>query len=248
MNLLSNFRILLKGRPNTRKTVSYASFPGKHYIFLFDPDGTHPLIKHFPERVNSGEISWDYYHPGNLEMADAKMRQILEHNPYNNITIDSLTFGGQWSMDYGLAKASNLDKVGYVRMPGQREYGVEHNIMMAMIGAGLRLTNCNFFLTAHVSLKQTFGPDGKLLSSKQRLVSGGQSLAEKVLAAFKNVWHFEEVSNTVDPRAVPKYLVSTLSMGENIARNVIPNIPKEMDITNEFLYDVMQKALKGVKI
>jgi hypothetical protein len=83
---------------------------------------------------------------------------------------------------------------------------------------------------------------------QQRLVSGGPALAEKVLAAFKNVWHFNEVVDTVDPRKTPQYIVNTITIGEDIARNVIPGLPKEMNITNRFLYDVYKEAMDKVKV
>lgn len=240
-----SYRFLYKGRPKTRKTVSIASWPGKHYIFLFDPDGEKPLYKHFPERMASKEISFDFYHSDNLDKADAKMRELLQHNPYQNISIDSLTFGGQTSMDYGLDKAKKVDNVGFVRMPGQREYGVEHNVMMALIGAGVKLSftsGCNFFLSAHVMERQIFDADGKLLRTKQRLISGGQSLAEKVLAMFKEVWHFEDESDSLVVGAARKYKVYTKTKSENIASSDL-NCPDEIDITNKWLYEQIKDKL-----
>jgi len=239
-----SLRVLTKGRPKTRKTTSILSWPGRHYVFLFDPDGIRPALKHFPDRMD--KIEFDYYHPGNLAEADAKMRSLIEHNPYDNISIDSLTFGGQTSMDYGLNTAKNVDLVGFVRMPGQREYGVEHNYMMGLISACMRLSAnktkpCNFFLSAHVMERQMFSPDGKLLRTKQRLVSGGQALAEKILAQFKEVWHFEDESS-IEVGKPKTYKVYTQTLGENIASTDLP-IPKEFDITNNWLYDKFSEAM-----
>jgi hypothetical protein len=118
--------------------------------------------------------------------------------------------------------------------------------MMALIGAGFVLSQmkpCNFFLTAHVMERQIFAPDGKLLRTKQRLISGGQALAEKVLATFKEVFHFEDVSDSLVVGAQKSYKVYTSTRGENIASTDLP-IPGEFDVTNSWLYDSMKKELE----
>lgn len=249
INLLNNFRILFKGRPNTRKTVSYASFPGKHYVFLFDPLGLNPIKKHWPERA---DIEYDVYNNSNLQDADQKMKALVANNPYQNVTIDSLTFAADASMQYGIKSNTSptAKKLGFIRMPGFEEFNAENNYLLGMLSFST-LLKCNVFLTAHVLVDTVEDPNTKLvLRKRQRLLTGGKALAEKVLADFKNVWHFDEVVDTVDPRKQPSYIVRTVSVGEDIARNTIPNIPLTMDITNDFLYNVLQQnlALKGVKI
>lgn len=246
INLGQRLRSLFKGRPNTRKTVSYASWPGRTYIFLFDEDGADPIKAQFPNRT---DIEYDCFSADNLEAADAQMKMLIRSCPFVNVAIDSLTFEADSSMGYALGKntSANAKKVGIIRLPGFEEFNAENNFTLGILSFARLLGEqhkANFFLTAHSIIDTVEDPNTKLVIRKrERLVTGGKVLAEKVLAKFKNVWHFSE-EHSADTSKPPRYIVRTVSKGEDIARNTIPGLPAEMDITNRYLYDVYKEALE----
>lgn len=249
IDLGKHLRILMKGRPGTRKTSAYGSFPGPIYVFMFDPDGVKPIRKLFPERT---DIEYDFYNNKNLDAAEHQMRQILSTGKYNNglVAIDSLTFAADASMNYALdnrpAKSTNVEDAsgasdrGIIKLPGFKEFNCENNFILGMLSFGF-LFKGTFVLCSHIIDTPIENAQKQVVRHHQRLLTGGKVLADKVLAQFKERWHFE-MESPIDSTKPNSYFVYTQSVDENIASTELP-LPRKMDITKDRLWDVLKREL-----
>lgn len=247
-------RALLVGSTGRGKTIAAASFPGKTLIIDFD-DRHRPVIDWYAERVKAGDFAVEVITPENFwSVFKPLVDSLLQYNPYQNIILDSVTslsttsvvmqmlVKGSWS-NWSGKKGEGIKVVsGGIQVPTWDEFNGEAMIISTLLEK-LKSLRCNLFLTAHPIDRTRIG-ENKKVTKYTSITTFGPKIESQIPTYFDEQWYFDyKIESDAQGREVIKRVVYTQPSSEYFDAKTSLKLPKEIDITDKNLYDVVKEYL-----
>lgn len=242
------------------KTLAAASFAlgGPTYMAYWDKKAPKELITFFRKFGAKGKkvldnLEYDVYGSSNAGTYLEKVLGFKEDCRYFAFITDSVTTmtagAVNWSLGFNekgkkiQIKAENPQQL----IPQFDEYKTETSLVSQALDA-CRTLPCHVIWTAHPlpGIKIEGSGSSMKVSKVNSIVTYGSKVAGIVPGEFTEIYHFTKATNySTSPTSI-KYVVSTEAIGDEYAKSAL-GLPKELDITDRFFYEVWLEALEQVQ-
>jgi|SRR5882672_139585 len=260
INIAGPTSFLFKSPWGFGKTIAAASFAlgGPTYLAYWDKKKPVELITFYRKMGEKGKkvldnLEIDVYGKTNANAYINKCYDFESDCRYTAFITDSvtnLTAGAvNWSLGFnekGKKIASKADNPQQL-IPQFDEYKTETSIVSQALDI-CRVLPCHVIWTAHPlpGIKIEGSGSSMKVSKVNTIVTYGSKVAGIVPGQFTEIYHFTKETSYATGTSSIKYKVSTEAIGDEYAKTSL-GLPKELDFTDKFFYEVWLEALAQVQ-